>query len=439
MGTRLQAAARLLAIAVACVLSVGAGSAAAFESAVSDVVRPAGSALAQGPRDCVATADRTGAPLFEVSYRSEISALGGANSPVSARVRFDDGWFFGAPTTYDNDLARTCAALSAACNSQSRARVAGEGDAVSSLSNLGFEDIDVSSYEGRSRVVDELLNVFQGETDVVAYTIAHRALHDEAGRYAGELVFVGVRGTYGSEWVSNFNVGSGGAAGVDDAPHAGFARASSEVASSVDAYLARHGLDDGDITFLVSGHSRGGAVANLLAAGLIDRACAGGVAWSADDVRAYTFASPNVTGDAARTDARYDAVFNVANPADAVTRVPLASRGMGLYGATVEIPAGAGDCSPDSFGRMQESRAQLTGCSVEGERASAADALDVLEGALDGMFAYSGSLGFALRAVDVAASVVNIDPVSTLVAHSPDTYLSWLSVLEPASLRFGAR
>lgn len=436
MGVKLQAAARLLTIAVACVLSVGAGSAAVVEAVTAGVVTLAEESGSRDLRALAASRDSGDAATYEVPYRSEISSLGPVDPSVEATVRFEDAWFAGSPAEYDNELARTCAALSAACNSQSRARASERGDVVVALANLGFEDVDVSSYEGRSSVFDELLNIVEGETDVVAYAFAHRELRDEAGRPAGELVFVGVRGTYGSEWISNFNVGASGGA---ESGHAGFSRASAEVATSLDAYLAAHRLDDEPVTFLLCGHSRGGAVANLLAANLIDRAYAGEAGWTVESVRAYTFASPNASGCGERTSSRYDGVFNVVNPADAVARVPLSSQGMGLFGVTVKLPDSSCEGASGSFARMQESRALLTGCNVEGEKASSARALDALERSLDGMLSCSGSVASALRVVDVAVAATRLDLVSTVVAHSPDTYLSWLSVIEPAALRFGSR
>ena len=68
---------------------------------------------------------------------------------------------------------------------------------------------------------------------------------------------------------------------------------------------------------------------------------------------------------------------------------------------------------------MQESRALLTGCNVEGEKASSARALDALERSLDGMLSCSGSVASALRVVDVAVAATRLDLVSTVVAHSP--------------------
>ena len=180
-------------------------------------------------------------------------------------------------------------------------------------------------------------------------------------------------------------------------------------------------------------------MANLVAARLIDRAYAGEASWSTEDVRAYTFASPNASACGERTASRYDSVFNVVNPADAVARVPLSSQGMGLFGATVELPDSSRDDSSASFGLMQKNRALLTGCNIEGEQPSSSRALDALERSLDGLVSCAGSLGALLHAVDVASATVQLDLLSTVVAHSPDTYLSWLSVVDPADLRFSAR
>lgn len=125
MGVKLQATARLLTIAVACVLSAGAGSAAVVEAVTAGVVTLAEESGSRDLRALAASRDSGDAATYEVPYRSEISSLGPVDPSVEATVRFEDAWFAGSPAEYDNELARTCAALSAACNSQSRLQTSG--------------------------------------------------------------------------------------------------------------------------------------------------------------------------------------------------------------------------------------------------------------------------------------------------------------------------
>lgn len=278
-----------------------------------------------------------------VPYVSELVAASGEEGVVSALVSFDDAWFLADPGSYNGELAATCAALSAACNSQSLCdEAAGRAYAVEALDALGFGDVDTRSYEGRSSVVDEVANIVEGETDVVAYVLASKNLFDGRGRATGHLVFVGVRGTYGSEWLSNFNFDVFPSE-QSPANHRGFESAASEVYDALADYLDAQGLSCADTRVLICGHSRGGAVANLLAARIMDEAAD---REGRDDLRidprgvfTYTFASPNSTRDPQRDGARYSAIFNVASLSDVVPCVPFSSWGYGVYGTVVELPA----------------------------------------------------------------------------------------------------
>lgn len=330
-----------------------------------------------------------------VSYVSEIMTASGEDGVVDAQVFFDDMWFFADPAIYNNELAATCAALCAACNSQSLHAAHGQcAFAEEALLKLGFSAVDTRSYDTRSTVIDELANIVSGQTDVVAYTFASKELANKRGESVGSVVFVGVRGTYGSEWLSNFNFDIGGSSAGN---HRGFEVAADEVYAELARYVCERGFDSSDTRVLICGHSRGGAVANLLAARLADEAQsarlsdgvgAAGVAKAAGAARAedaaraadtaraanlagaagaadamatgmlgakaevraggwtvepahlfvYTFAAPNNTRDAARGSELYRGIFNVVSPDDVVPLLPLAAWGYGIYGTTVELP-----------------------------------------------------------------------------------------------------
>lgn len=456
---------RVVALGLVLVLALGAASAHAASAVVADMVRRApDAALAEGAAsgesfplsasealaacasDAPATfasdalaepaldelaASATPAALVTVSYASELAGVGGGGREARARVAFDDAWLLDESRAYNNDLAATCAALCAAVNAQSGCGApGGRAYAVEALAMLGFRDVDVSSYEGRCSVVDEVANVFRGETDVAAYAFARKGLAAADGRAAGDVVFVGVRGTYGSEWLSNFNCALGPDAGEED--HRGFALAADEARSALDAYLERCGLDPRATRVLLCGHSRGGAVANLLAADLIDEGLLA-------DVRAYTFAAPNTTRAPERAEEAYAGIFNVANPADVVPSLPLAAWGFGAYGTTVELPARGDVAYHAAYGRMSAARQALAHCEVVGDRregALPADALSACAAALAPADEGSFDPGALAQA---ACALASIDVTSALAAHSPDTYLAWLQTANPATFAFKTR
>lgn len=95
-----------------------------------------------------------------------------------------------------------------------------------------------------------------------------------------------------------------------------FAALAEEVFTNVENYLSSTGLQDPII--LVTGHSMGAAIANILAArlnGIMDP----------DNVYAYTFATPRTVNEAVSGNqaVNYLNIFNILNSNDAITYVPL--------------------------------------------------------------------------------------------------------------------
>lgn len=94
-----------------------------------------------------------------------------------------------------------------------------------------------------------------------------------------------------------------------------FAALAEEVFTNVENYLSSTGLQDPII--LITGHSMGAAIANILAArlnGIMDP----------DNVYAYTFATPRTVNEAVSGNqaVNYPNIFNILNSNDAVTYVP---------------------------------------------------------------------------------------------------------------------
>lgn len=92
------------------------------------------------------------------------------------------------------------------------------------LSQLGFDDVCTTSYEHRSTVTDNVATFSSGATDTVAYTIATKKITSPTGEQK-TLVAVAVRGSYGSEWLSDFNIAGNPPQGYEN-DHVGFAAAS---------------------------------------------------------------------------------------------------------------------------------------------------------------------------------------------------------------------
>ena len=125
---------------------------------------------------------------------------------------------------------------------------------------------------------------------------------------------------YGNEWASNFKVGSG-------ERHEGFSQAAGLFKSHLEQYLKDHAVE-GKKTLWVSGYSRASAVANILAADMIESG-------EFKDVYAYLFGVPRTT----REPVRYKGIFNICNQYDPVPAVPLQSWGYERYGTDLYTPA----------------------------------------------------------------------------------------------------
>lgn len=381
---------------------------------------------------------RTGAFSATIDYAALFSAEG---HQVSSEVAWDDDWFFSDPTRYNHELAHACAVLSAVANAESAFYQQGStapAYAEHAFAELGFDEVSTASYRYRSEVLDEVMGVFDG-TDVVAYTVATKRVRSSETGAEKVLSVVVVRGSYGSEWLSNARIeGEEGPAGEPaDADHLGFTLAANEIVADLEERAAALGPDV-ERTYLFCGHSRGGAVANLLASYADDVATTSRALATACDVRAYGFATPACTTSADARDARYDNIFNVLNPSDVVPQLPLASWGYRRYGRDVCLP-GAGDASFDALHeRMRASYRASMGVEspydpedrrVVGELAAE---LGRRVSSLDELVSPRGLF-------EVAQACGQLDVGRLLASHYPNTYIAWLDATAAEDLGIAQR
>lgn len=72
---------------------------------------------------------------------------------------------------------------------------------------------------------------------------------------------------------------------------------------------------------LVTGHSRGGGIANLVGSKIVDKATKSG-ALNGFVPFTYTFAAPQTTTSALAQNTSYDSIFNIVNSDDLVPTLP---------------------------------------------------------------------------------------------------------------------
>lgn len=263
-------------------------------------------------------------------------ATGVAGTPdVQVDAAWDDNWFTGDAAAYRHALALTAMALSGAAYTETEDGSAA-GDA---LAALGFTQVKAFHYD----------SVPESGDDLTAYTFARKTILAEGSTVP--LVAVVIRGTGDAmEWASNLRMGGGG-------DHAGFALAAGELTSNLQKYLSEAEISPDQARFLITGHSRGGAAANLTAVRLTEAGT------PASRIFCYTFAAPAVSTKG-QTEG-YESFFNIVQEEDLVTRIPLSAWGYRRYGVDLRLPgrAGFGEGYQDRFDAMNRQYEALTGQS----------------------------------------------------------------------------
>lgn len=383
-------------------------------------------------------------PTGSFTARLDYTCFGVPGSgEVSSDVFWDDAWFFSDPSSYNHGIARAASVLSALAYSESEYYKEGSDSPAymeHALAGLGFTQVDSSSYRYRSEVVDEVLDMVTDESDGVAYTVATKRIADGEGRER-TLIAVAVRGSYGSEWLSNFDVvGSTEGASAEELElrrsqdHAGYKRAAAAVEEAVRARLAAAEVNGEEASVLLCGHSRGGAVAGLVAAMLDDEAARGDRFVSADSVFAYTFASPRTTMSVENDRARYGNIFNILNPADPVTRLPLESWGYARYGVDLTLPSVDDEGFAERYTAFEGRIGTLTG---EGSPyvPETKRTLDAVIEEMSAAVETPAELVTPSGAARLAATLVTrIDPLTVLGGHYPSVYIAWMQELDANDL-----
>lgn len=163
------------------------------------------------------------------------------------------------------------------------------------LTNNNFENIEQYHYD-------------ESQINTAAHTIAHKKIINVDGSYK-TLITIAVRGTAASiEWLTDI------ASFLQD-QQTGFLGAKNDVLVNLNEYLETYeNCFEDERIILVTGHSLGAAVANLVGDALNNSE-----EWGSDNVYAYTFATPNVGN---QLNSEHFNIFNILNRNDIVTLLP---------------------------------------------------------------------------------------------------------------------
>ena len=246
---------------------------------------------------------------------------------------FSDDYFFLPSDEYSHPFARASLGLALSAfrhkNPGGEYREDQDDYLVAFLQDAGFEEIDTHTYDSEPTTDSIALGIGQKKVDDVTVTVL---------AVCGE--------NYGPEWASNLTVG-------DNLRSDGFADAARKVEDELDAYLKKHPVQ-GDSKMWITGYSRGGAVANIVAADCTDSG-------RFQDIYAYTFAAPRTT----REPGNYPNIFNIIRKNDPVPKIPAADWGYQRYG--VDMLLSSPDTDADSneiMARTAENYQKLYGSEM---------------------------------------------------------------------------
>ena len=240
-----------------------------------------------------ASSSQSASSSSESSYPSKVTLdfsgfVNEMNNPDGGDKEFsfhyDSTDFTKDNTVFNSNLAMLGFAMTSATKSADQAKTV--------FANAGFDEhLDVSTLEAEPTI------------DSVGFAIGSRRLAD------GDQIIIAFRGeNYTKEWASNLYAIPDEEAEDFNGDHYGFHLAALKAQAAIKKFVTDNKLTNP--RYLISGYSRGAAIADLTAALLIDDG-------NTDNVYCYTFCTPAAMLATNRKDA-YDVIFNFINPNDAV-------------------------------------------------------------------------------------------------------------------------
>lgn len=206
------------------------------------------------------------------------------------------------------------------------------------LANFAF------AFASNSGSVDRFTKVYKNAGFDTAFTISsdYETITDNSIGYAfgykeiddNYVVVLTIRGEdYGNEWASNLSLTSDDES-YTTSNHYGFDLSAYKVLDGFTKWARRdNSLTDKPIKMLITGYSRGGAVADLVAKKLIDTKPFDNIALT--DIYTYTFEAPASAAKDGYEAENYKSIFNYINGDDLIINIP--PRAYGFIRPGVEI------------------------------------------------------------------------------------------------------
>lgn len=198
--------------------------------------------------------------------------------------------------------------------------------------NNFYQYLDLDDFESIYIGLDE--NDICDETNI---NIAHKKINENKKDY--EIIFLTIQDSnQGPSWYSNFDIGVNNDSyfsktgehneWINYDNHKGFDITANRCFEALNNYTKNQNLENSSRIYYVFGHSRGGAIANILSAKMIDLDY---------EVCSYTMASPSTTTSKNAKDAKYNNIHNFVCSEDIVCNSLRPSWGFDRYGETISF------------------------------------------------------------------------------------------------------
>lgn len=339
-------------------------------------------------------------------------------------LQWDDGWFAQDLSQYNPELAYAASLLSAAAYYECREQI-GTLDFSSEefWGKLGFNWINVTSFHYRSKSLDKFANLLSGDSNGAAYVVAGKDLVTSEGS-PKKLLVISICGSLSFDYVDDLLMGQDDYA---ENGHEGFRNAAAELALGI---LEKEGLVTDDTVIFVCGHSRGAAVANLLAVELEQI-----LHWMDSEAKvcAYTFAAPNAAGAARARVTECNTIFNIINPYDLVTLVPFAEWGFDRYGKDIMLFDPESKIPEETVQEMISIAQKWDGRNLYIDYSDSEHFNEAMRGIKDAVGDSPSSLTNPVNMLQFIRSLMTMKPSNYLRSHAMPMYIAWLSRNYPAS------
>ena len=238
-------------------------------------------------------------PENTVTFNLPSMSDGAKEGGYDITIPYSDDYFKTSAKVYHKDLSMLSFGASMTTGKKD--------DASKFFTDIGYGNFVASScYE-------------TGTTEnTVGYVLAQKTIGDN------DVVALNICGLdYGMEWANNTKIGSEG-------NHAGFEARVNEIYTTLESYITEYASKE--VKLWISGYSRGGGIANLLADKLLKE---NSFNVSAENMYVYTFEAPR--GVDKENASNWENVHNIINSADLITYIAPDQYGLARCGQDIDI------------------------------------------------------------------------------------------------------